>query len=130
VLGHLQRSSDIPGARARAVGAYAVACGDVVDLGGEEVRVLAGGQVAAGEGQDFYLGCALACGRYLAVFIGIFVAAADVEGDCAVEILGNRGEVPPVGVAVSIGAYVEATTGRSTGDGRVSRAVRGQLQRH
>ena len=54
-----------------AVRADAVAFGDVADGGGEEVRVLTGGQVAAGKGQDPGLGHALAGGLDLPVLIGV-----------------------------------------------------------
>ena len=73
-------------------GADAVAGRDVADRRGEEVRVLAGGQVAAGEGQDLGLGHALAGGRDLPVLIGVLLAAADVEGDRAVQVAGDRGQ--------------------------------------
>jgi hypothetical protein len=57
---------------------------DVADRHGEEVRVLAGGQVAAGEGQDFGLRHALTSRLYLPVLVGIVVAATDVEGHTAI----------------------------------------------
>src|ERR1700732_3506509 len=80
-------------------GAHAGACGDVADGGGEEVRVLAGGQVTAGEGQDLGLGHALAGGLDLPVLIGVLVAAADVEGARPVQLAGDRGEIPALSVA-------------------------------
>ena len=61
--------------------------------------MLAGGQVAAGEGQDFGPGHALAGGLDLPVLVGVLVAAADVEGDRAAEVAGDRGEVPALRMA-------------------------------
>src|SRR5260221_993570 len=84
-------------------GAYAVAGRDVADRCGEEVRVLAGGEGAAGEGQDLGLGHALAGGRDLPVLVGVLVAAGNVEGDRAVQVAGDRGEVPALGVAAVLG---------------------------
>src|SRR5260370_15888352 len=84
-------------------GAHAVAFGDAADGCGEEVGVLAGGQVAAGEGQDLGLGHALAGGRDLPVLVGVLVAAGDVEGDRAAEVAGDRGEVPAPRVAAVLG---------------------------
>src|SRR5580693_8722409 len=80
-------------------GADAVAFGDVADGGGEEVWVLAGGQVATGKGQDRGLGHALAGGLDLPVLVGVLCTAADVEGDRAAEVAGDRGEVPAPRVA-------------------------------
>src|SRR3984893_16900639 len=80
-------------------GAHAVAFGDVADGSGEEAGVLAGGQVTAGKGQDLGLGHALAGGLDLPVLVGVLVAAADVEGDRAAEVAGDRGEVPAPRVA-------------------------------
>src|SRR5215471_19036029 len=80
-------------------GAHAVAGRDVADRRGEEVRVLAGGQVAAGEDEDLGVGHALSGGRDLPVLVGVLVAAADVEGDRAVQLAGDRGEVPALRVA-------------------------------
>jgi len=72
---------------------------DVANRGGQQVRVLTGSQVTAGEGQDFGLGHALAGGRDLPVLVGVLVAAADVEGDRAVQVTGDRGEIPAPRVA-------------------------------
>jgi hypothetical protein len=55
--------------------------------------------VAAGEGQDLGLGHALAGGRDLVVLIGVLVAAADVEGDHAVQVASDRAQIPALGVA-------------------------------
>ncbi len=65
--------------------------------------MLAGGQVAAGEGQDLGLRHALAGGRDLAVFVGVLVAAAHVEGDRAVQVAGDRSQIPAIGVAAVFG---------------------------
>ena len=84
-------------------GAHAVAFGDVADGCGAEVRVLAGGQVAAGKGQDLGLGHALAGGLDLPVLVGVVIAAADVKGDRAAEVAGDRREVPASRVATVLG---------------------------
>src|ERR1700704_2516682 len=78
---------------------HAVADRDVADGRGEEVGVLAGGQVTAGEGEDFGLRHPLTSGRNLPVLIGVLVAASDVEGDRAVQVTGDRGQVPALRVA-------------------------------
>src|SRR5580704_6013589 len=79
-------------------GADAVAFGDLADGCGEEVWVLAGGQVSAGKGQDRGLRHALANGLDLPVLVGVLVTAADVEGDRAAQLAGDRGEVPALRV--------------------------------
>src|SRR5260221_12931382 len=103
-------------------GAYAVAGRDVADRCGEEVRVLAGGEVAAGEGQDRGLGHALAGGRDLPVLVGVLVAATHVEGDPAVQLAGDRGEIPALRVAAVLGdearGVVEERRSVSPGDRR------------
>jgi hypothetical protein len=80
-----------------------VAGRDIADRRGEEVWVLAGGQVAAGESQDFCLGYALAGRRDLPVLVGVLIAAADVEGNRAVQVAGDRGEIPALRVAAVLG---------------------------
>src|SRR6516164_5170943 len=77
-------------------GAHAVPVGDVADRRGEQVRVLAGGQVAAGEGQDLGPGHAPAGGGDLPVLIGVLDAAADVQGNRAGQLTGDRGQIPAV----------------------------------
>src|SRR5258708_9830366 len=116
-------------------GAYAVAGRDVADRCGEEVRVLAGGQVAAGEGQDLGLGHALAGGRDLPVLVGVLVAAADVQGDPAVQLPGDRGEVPALRLAAVPGdearGVVEGRRALSPGARRPQprKLLRGRLRR-
>jgi hypothetical protein len=79
------RGRSVCGGRAPARVAYSVTRRDLPDLCGEEVRSLVGRQVTAGEGHHFRLRYALA-GRWdLPVLIRVFTAAADVEGDGAVE---------------------------------------------
>src|SRR5947208_17006742 len=81
-------------------GAHAVADRDVADGRGEGVGVFAGGQVTAGEGKDFGLRHPLASGRNLPVLVGVLVATPDVEGDRAVQVTGDRGQIPALCVAV------------------------------
>jgi hypothetical protein len=71
-----------------------VAIGDVADRCGEEVRVLDRGEVASGEGHDFGPRHTLAGGRDLPVLVGILLASTDVQGDRAVQLAGDPGEVP------------------------------------
>src|ERR1700733_11819502 len=80
-------------------GGHAVPGRDVVDRRGEEVRVFPGGQVTAGEDQDLGAGHSLAGGRDLPMLVGVLLAAAHVEGNRAVKVAGDRGEVPPLRVA-------------------------------
>ena len=84
-------------------GADAVAGRDVADRRGEEVWVLAGGQVAAGEGQDLGPGHALAGRRDLPVLVGVLLAAAHVEGDRVTGVAGDRGKIPALRVAAVFG---------------------------
>ena len=55
--------------------------------------------MAAGEGQDFGLGYSLAGGLDLPVLVGVLVAAPDVEADRAVQVAGDRGQIPASRVA-------------------------------
>jgi hypothetical protein len=71
-----------------------VAIGDVADRCGEEVRVLDRGEVASGEGHDFGPRHTLAGGRDLPVLVGILLASTDVQGDRAVQLVGDPGKVP------------------------------------
>ncbi|MDT7553868.1 MAG: hypothetical protein QOI16_2404 [Pseudonocardiales bacterium] len=80
-------------------GAHAVAGGEVVDGRGEQVRVLAGGQVPAGEGQDLVFRHTSAGGRDLPVFVGVLDAARDGDRDRAAQLAGDRREVPTARVA-------------------------------
>jgi len=59
--------------------------------------------VAAGKGQDLGLGHALAGGLDLPVLVGVVIAAADVKGDRAAEVAGDRREVPASRVATVLG---------------------------
>src|SRR5690348_16479762 len=88
--------------RGREPGAYSVAGRDVADRRGEEVRMPAGCQVSAGEGQYFGLRHPLMRGRDLPVLVGVLVAADDVEGDRAVQVTGDRGEIPALRVAAML----------------------------
>jgi hypothetical protein len=103
-------------------GTHPVAGRDVADRRGEEVRVLTGGQVAAGEGQDLGLRHALAGGRDLPVLVGVFVAAADAEGDRAAGGTGDVGEIPALRVAAVLadesGRVVEERRSVPPGDCR------------
>src|SRR5215207_355664 len=93
------RMSDARLLSGRRTGAYPVAGSDVGDRVGQEVWVLAGGEVAAREGDDLGCGYSFAGRRDLAMLIGVFIAAADVQRHRAVQFSCDRGEVPARRVA-------------------------------
>ena len=84
--------------------------------------MLARGQMAAGKRQDFGIWHSFASGRDLAVLVGVFVAASDVEGDGTSEIASDGCEIPASRVVPMFGneacSIVEERCSVPSGDGR------------
>src|SRR5579859_1807681 len=71
---------------------------DVADRRGKQVRVLTGGQVTAGEGQDLGAGNAFASGGDLPVLVWILLAAAEVDRNGAGHASRDLGKIPALRV--------------------------------
>src|SRR5712692_9215868 len=80
-------------------GPDAMAGGDVADCCSNQIRLLARGNVTTGKGQDFGLGHAVTRGLDLPVLVWVLGAAAHVERDRAVEVAGDRRQIPALSVA-------------------------------